>query len=39
VHKNHPGNLMALCERCHREEHASTKKIVKKKTTKGIAVK
>jgi DNA mismatch repair protein MutS len=40
VHKNHPGNLMALCEKCHREEHAITKpKIVKKKTTKGIAMK
>lgn len=42
VYKNHPANLMALCEKCHREEHAnvsSDKKIVKKKTTKGIAVK
>ena len=43
VHKNHPANLMALCERCHREEHSTaiphTKKVVKKKTTKGIVVK
>ena len=42
VHKNHPGNLLALCERCHREEHATaiTKpKIIKKKTTRGIVVK
>ena len=39
VHKNHPANLLALCERCHREEHATAaKKIVKKKTTKGINV-
>jgi DNA mismatch repair protein MutS len=36
VYKNHPANLMALCEKCHREEHAGAKKIIKKKTTKGI---
>ena len=35
VHKNHVANLMALCEKCHLEIHRTTKKVVKKKTTKG----
>lgn len=35
VHKNHTANLMALCEKCHLEIHRTTKKVVKKKTTKG----
>jgi predicted HNH restriction endonuclease len=35
VHKNHAANLMALCEKCHLEIHRTTKKVVKKKTTKG----
>ncbi len=50
VHKNHPANLMALCEKCHdamhRDEPAVSvspvepvkKKVVRKKTTKGYAV-
>jgi DNA mismatch repair protein MutS len=38
VHKNHAANLMALCEKCHLEIHRSTKKVVKKKTTKGYTV-
>jgi DNA mismatch repair protein MutS len=40
IHKNHSGNLMSLCEKCHKNVHAGeTKKIVKKKTTNGyIAV-
>jgi DNA mismatch repair protein MutS len=44
VHKNHPANLMSLCEKCHLKMHHSTekeieqkvvKKVVRKKTTKG----
>jgi 5-methylcytosine-specific restriction endonuclease McrA len=39
VHKNHPANLMALCEKCHLEQHSREKpKVIKKKTTKGIRV-
>jgi DNA mismatch repair protein MutS len=38
-HKNHPANLMSLCEKCHAKEHTPAvevkKKIVRKKTTKG----
>jgi DNA mismatch repair protein MutS len=42
-HKNHPGNLMSLCEKCHLKCHtpsidttiAQKKKIVRKKSTKG----
>ena len=47
IHKNHPANLMSLCEKCHNKMHRSegslaedyllkTKpKVVRKKTTKG----
>jgi len=38
-HKNHPANLMSLCEKCHAKEHTPAvevkKKVVRKKTTKG----
>jgi len=40
-HKNHPANLMGLCEKCHDSIHYSNdtevnkQKIVRKKTTKG----
>jgi DNA mismatch repair protein MutS len=43
INKNHTGNLMALCEKCHQAMHTqeskvqykTVKKIVKKKTTNG----
>ena len=46
IHKNHPGNLMSLCEKCHKKMHISDKltdgkpkpKIVRKKTTNGNMV-
>lgn len=46
IHKNHPANLMSLCEKCHRKMHISDKptdgkpkpKIVRKKTTNGNMV-
>jgi DNA mismatch repair protein MutS len=45
IHKNHPANLMSLCEKCHRRQHpsppiglTSKPKIVRKKTTKGFIV-
>jgi DNA mismatch repair protein MutS len=34
-HKNHPGNLLAVCESCHRSIHSKKKKISKKKSTSG----
>lgn len=36
-HKNHPANLINICEKCHDEIHKSpvTKELKKKKTTKG----
>jgi len=37
-HKNHPANLMALCEKCHDELHKTDTKIKRKKTTKGYTV-
>ena len=42
-HKNHPANLMAVCETCHDEFHqantkTTTKPIVRKKTTKGYTI-
>lgn len=48
-HKNHPANLMNICEKCHDKIHkepsvieselpAPKKKIVRKKTTKGYAI-
>ena len=40
IHKNHSANLMGLCEKCHRKMHNTeiTKKIIRKKTTKGYIV-
>ena len=34
-HKNHPANLLSLCEECHLKIHSDNKKMKKKKTTKG----
>ena len=45
IHKNHPANLMSLCEKCHQKmHHAMTEttkekpKIIRKKTTKGYII-
>ena len=38
-HKNHPGNLLAVCESCHLSIHSKGTKITKKKTTKGYVLK
>lgn len=41
IHKNHPANLMSLCEKCHRKMHDKTSekpKIIRKKTTKGMMI-
>jgi DNA mismatch repair protein MutS len=35
-HKDHPANLMALCENCHLSIHKEDKILVKKKTTTGV---
>jgi DNA mismatch repair protein MutS len=37
-HKNHPGNLAAVCETCHLSIHKEDKRLTKKKTTKGYIV-
>jgi DNA mismatch repair protein MutS len=37
-HKNHPGNLAAVCETCHLSIHRENKQMVKKKTTKGYTL-
>ena len=47
-HKNHPANLLTVCEKCHNKIHkedapatntdAPKKKVVKKKTTKGYII-
>jgi len=37
-HKNHPANLMTLCEKCHEEFHKSKKQHKKVKTTKGVKI-
>ena len=31
VHKNHPANLMALCEKCHLSMHYNGDKVLKRK--------
>jgi DNA mismatch repair protein MutS len=37
-HKNHPANLMSVCEKCHDKIHTEPEtKILRKKTTKGFA--
>jgi len=38
-HKNHPGNLLAVCEKCHLSIHSKDVKLIKKKTTRGYIVK
>jgi len=38
IHKNHPGNLAAVCESCHDRIHGESKTLVKKKTTKGYVL-
>ena len=37
-HKNHPANLLSICEQCHDEIHKTGKKLKKVKTTKGINI-
>ena len=38
THKNHLGNLAAVCESCHLSIHANDLQLVKKKTTKGYVI-
>jgi len=38
-HKNHPGNLLAVCEKCHLSIHSKDVILTKKKTTRGYIVK
>ena len=35
-HKNHPSNLINICEECHDKIHAENKKLRKVKTSAGI---
>lgn len=35
-HKNHPANLLTICESCHKNIHKEKKQHVKKKTSNGI---
>ena len=37
-HKNHAGNLMAICEKCHDKIHKENITVRKKKTTKGVKI-
>ena len=37
-HKNHPANLLTLCEKCHLKIHKSGKQHKKVKTSKGIEI-
>lgn len=37
-HKNHPANLLSICEQCHDEIHKTGAKLKKVKTTKGVNV-
>ena len=37
-HKNHPANLLTLCEKCHLKIHKSGKQHKKVKTSKGIQI-
>jgi len=37
-HKNHPANLLTLCEKCHNEIHKKKTQHKKVKTTKGKAI-
>jgi DNA mismatch repair protein MutS len=38
IHKNHPANLMTLCEGCHQKMHKTTARSKKTKTTKGYVI-
>jgi len=38
VHKNHPANLMSICQKCHDKTHETKTKLTRKKTTKGYIV-
>jgi DNA mismatch repair protein MutS len=38
-HKNHMGNLISVCSKCHDDIHKSNKKYRKTKTTKGVILK
>jgi DNA mismatch repair protein MutS len=35
-HKNHPANLLSICENCHKEIHKGKKQHARKKTSNGI---
>lgn len=35
-HKNHPANLLTICESCHKNIHKEKKQHIKKKTSNGI---
>jgi hypothetical protein len=35
-HKNHPANLLTICEKCHKKIHNEKKQHVKKKTSNGV---
>jgi DNA mismatch repair protein MutS len=35
-HKNHPANLLTICENCHKNIHKGKKQHIKKKTSNGI---
>ena len=37
-HKNHPANLLSICEQCHDEIHKTGTKLKKVKTTKGTVI-
>jgi len=37
-HKNHPANLLTLCEKCHNKIHKEKKMHKKVKTTKGVVI-
>ena len=37
-HKNHPANLLSVCESCHNDFHKSGKQHKKVKTDKGIHI-
>lgn len=38
-HKNHPANLLTVCEKCHDQLHSkASNKIVRKKSTKGYII-
>ena len=40
VHKNHPANLMSICEECHDNYHENDEEFIltRKKTSKGYKI-